>query len=346
MDTLCFFNNKGGVGKTTLLCNVAAYIAEKYDLKVVLVDADPQCNATQLVLDELQLENLYSPSKIKIRKKTTILDILRPLNRGEPQIDPKLNLVPGGTTRFSFDLLPGHPRLALLEDRLSQSWVAFSSGDLGGARQSNWNSQLVAALSKKYDLALFDVGPSLGALNRSVLVGADFFVTPMGCDIFSIVGVENISVWLKDWLGTYKQALRQCKQKGWEGELKRFHVRGDIDEIARFTGYTVQQYIAKMEGGKRRPTLQFERIRQKVPNAVDRALSRFLAPHLGSGDMDLGDVPNMFSLVPMAQSAHAPIHRLESGDGLVGAQYSQRDKYAGFVAGLSTALLKNLDYRV
>jgi cellulose biosynthesis protein BcsQ len=52
MRSIAFFNNKGGVGKTTLLCNVAAFLAREKDKKVLIVDADPQCNATQLMLDD------------------------------------------------------------------------------------------------------------------------------------------------------------------------------------------------------------------------------------------------------------------------------------------------------
>ena len=48
----------------------------------------------------------------------------------------------------------------------------------------------------------------------------------------------------------------------------------------------------------------------------------------------------------VAQSAHAPIHEVQSSDGLVGAQYSQRDRYISFVEELSAALLRNLDYDV
>ncbi|MCE0559120.1 ParA family protein [Motilimonas sp. E26] len=52
MITLAMFNNKGGVGKTTLTCNVAAFIAQRMKKRVLIVDCDPQCNATQLIMGE------------------------------------------------------------------------------------------------------------------------------------------------------------------------------------------------------------------------------------------------------------------------------------------------------
>jgi len=62
MHTLCVFNNKGGVGKTTLLCNLAAYFALVEKKRVLVVDADPQCNATAYMLSETKVEKLYSSS--------------------------------------------------------------------------------------------------------------------------------------------------------------------------------------------------------------------------------------------------------------------------------------------
>ncbi|WP_202813702.1 AAA family ATPase [Rhizobium ecuadorense] len=59
MQSIAFFNNKGGVGKTTLLCNLAAYLALIKKKKVLVVDADPQCNATQLMLDETEVLKIY-----------------------------------------------------------------------------------------------------------------------------------------------------------------------------------------------------------------------------------------------------------------------------------------------
>ena len=57
--TTCFFNNKGGVGKTTLVANLAAEFALMFDAKVLVVDADPQCNLTQYVLPDDTTNGIY-----------------------------------------------------------------------------------------------------------------------------------------------------------------------------------------------------------------------------------------------------------------------------------------------
>ncbi|MDO5425483.1 MAG: ParA family protein, partial [Eubacteriales bacterium] len=59
MKAISIFNNKGGVGKTTLLCNLAAYMQKRLGKKVLVIDADPQCNTTTYVLDEEQFINVY-----------------------------------------------------------------------------------------------------------------------------------------------------------------------------------------------------------------------------------------------------------------------------------------------
>lgn len=56
MESIVFFNNKGGVGKTTLLCNVGAYLSLEMQKKVLVIDADPQCNTTSYCLGEKSLK--------------------------------------------------------------------------------------------------------------------------------------------------------------------------------------------------------------------------------------------------------------------------------------------------
>jgi cellulose biosynthesis protein BcsQ len=268
----------------------------------------------------------------------TLYEVLRPITLGESAIKFPRAYLPKSQNTFGVDLLPGDPRLALLEDKLSQAWLELSGGDIGGARQTNWNTQLCEQLDGVYDLVFYDVGPSLGALNRSVLLGVDYFVVPMGCDVFSLFGVSNIAEWLRGWTARYERSIEACKGAGFESEIAEFAIREDTESVSRFIGYTVQQYITKSRGGVRRATASFEAIRSKVPLTVQTHLGRYMAPQVDPLMAQLPDIPHMFSLVPLAQSRHSPIHRLT---GLSGGQPAQKDAYSEFIAALASAIVNN-----
>ena len=59
MKAIAMFNNKGGVGKTTVLCNLASWLSLNEHKKVLVIDADPQCNTTTYVLDDDEFLNVY-----------------------------------------------------------------------------------------------------------------------------------------------------------------------------------------------------------------------------------------------------------------------------------------------
>lgn len=343
--TLCFFNNKGGVGKTTLACNVASYLARTAGLRVLLVDADPQCNATQLILGSERAGDVYSSGTFQAQHGSvavnTLRDVLAPIGAGEATLDNNIHPVSGQLNRFAVDLVPGHPKVALLEDKLSRNWTEFVGGDLGGARVTNWNTQFLAQFNGRYDLVVFDIGPSLGALNRAVLVGVDFFLAPMGCDIFSLIGIDNIGDWLTDWQSVYRTALEQCERRHPQ-ELDRYAIKRDPHQMCRFVGYTVQQYITKTIRDERRATTAYEEILRSIPYRIEERLAGLMAPNLDVASLKLGDVPHMFSLVPLAQTAAAPIDLLLSRDGLSGGQYGQQAEYKKFIGALSGSLLRNL----
>lgn len=339
MQSIVFFNNKGGVGKTTLACNVASHFGIKRGLRVLLVDCDPQCNTTQLVLDNDDWIRMYWESETT--PQHTLIDILRPIELGDATIQTNILPVLSSKNRFGVDLIPGHPRMSIIEDLLSRSWSEAAGGDIGGIRRSNWVASLLRAFDERYDVVFFDVGPSLGSLNRTILIGASYFVTPMGADIFSIVGIRNIAEWLRDWSKTYDAGLRLCEERHPKA-LNQFDI-SPVDRVtAEFVGYTVQQYITKSKQGVRRPTEAFERILSQIPSEVSKSLGQFKSDSIDVSQARLGDVPNMYSLIPLAQSVHAPIAALQSSDGLAGGQYRQQQKYAETIMAVSDALARNV----
>jgi len=338
LGSICFFNNKGGVGKTTLACNVAAYLAEKHKLGVIVVDADPQCNATQLLLTDELTSALYQDGTSEF---SSLKDVLDPIMAGDATIAGNISPATPATNRFGVSVIPGHPQIALLEDSLSQNWTGFIAGGLGGARVSNWNTQLTRNLARTYDLIIYDVGPSLGALNRSILIGVDYFISPMGCDIFSLIGIKNIAHWLEKWHKTYDQAYVRCRDD--HPAITQYDVHETSANMSRFIGYTVQQYITKTIRAEKRATGAYEAILKQIPAEVESSLGHVRATQLDQNDVRLGDVPHMYSLVPLAQTARAPIHGLTRADGLSGGQYSQQKEYIAFIGALSDSLMNNLD---
>src|ERR1019366_10732360 len=109
MKSICFFNNKGGVGKTTLICNVASYLATHHRQRVLIVDADPQCNSTQLILGDERVAACYNPRTPKSERPQTLFDVLRPIGAGEADIEKDIRPISRTENRFRVDVLPGHP---------------------------------------------------------------------------------------------------------------------------------------------------------------------------------------------------------------------------------------------
>lgn len=315
---VAFFNNKGGVGKTTLACNYAAYEGAS-SRRVLVVDLDPQCNSTQLILNDDQWEDVYENRKKS--EQQTVMGVLRHIRAGDSSLDTSaLNVIRG--KRFGVDVLPGHPSLSIFEDILSDAWGKFRGGEPAGARRTMWLHTLRREIGDAYDIIVIDVSPSLGAINRSALVGSDSFVTPMAPDLFSLYALDNITFWFQRWLAEY--------------ELGRAHAQNELEAIDfgdllpdplpirhGFIGYTVQQYVSRASGGQIRQIEAYDKHRRAIPKRAQRLIE---LSHL-SKDIELGTIPNMFSMIPLAQGCHSPIAGLKREDGLRGAQFSQQQRY-------------------
>lgn len=290
--SICFFNNKGGVGKTTLVANLAAQLAINFSQKILVIDVDPQCNLSQYLLTDEEFQDTYTASN----PTKTIFDIIQPLSIGKGYSN---ELPIRKIDRFGVDLIAGDPRLALKEDWLAQDWRDAKAGGTRGLRTTFIFAELIARASEKYDFIFFDMGPSLGAINRSVLLSADYFIVPMSIDIFSLWAVKNIGEALRVWRKELDHGIRMSEDPSEIGEWN------NGTRNLYFLGYVTQQHKEKSENGIKRPVAAYDTIREKLPKAVKEHLET-LFPKNGF-DPHLGDIKHLASLAPKSQTLHTPM---------------------------------------
>lgn len=328
--SLCFFNNKGGVGKTTLCANLAAELATNFQAKVLLIDADPQCNLTQYVLPEADVNDIYSEDDPK-----TIFSVIKPLRSGKGYTEdlPILH-----SQKFSCDIIVGDTRLALEEDLLAQDWRDAKSGGIRGIRTTFVFAELVkTAKSKGYDFIMFDIGPSLGAINRSVLLSVDVFIVPMNIDVFSVWSLRNIG----KTVGTWKKALDIGISMAEEpDEVKELAPKGAL----KFIGYVTQQHkertgfdkVESEEGPKKvkRTVKAYEAISQNIPSEVEKHFRPFFAHDKITPD--LGAIKHLGGLMQRSQMANEPVFTV------TGPGTSQKTEAKSIYRNLARSLLNNL----
>lgn len=155
-----FANQKGGVGKTTSAINLAAYLAVR-EFRVLLVDLDPQANAT---------------SSLGIDKQSVPQSIYNALVESTP-LDQIIML----TKRMHLDLVPSSPALAGAEV------------ELVGMEAREWLlAHALEPVTGRYDYILVDSPPSLGLLTVNALVAADAVIIPIQCEYLALEGLSQL----------------------------------------------------------------------------------------------------------------------------------------------------------
>jgi len=318
VPVLTFFNNKGCVGKTSLVYHVAWMFSE-LDRRVLVVDLDPQANLTAAFLDEDQLADLWDrPAPVEA---DTIFRCLEPLTKVGDLRDPRLRRISG---RLS--LLPGDLALSGFEDLLSTEWPnCLGNQNLYRAfRVVTAFSQVVqgAASLCGADIVLTDVGPSLGAINRSALIATDCLVVPLGADLFSLQGLRNLGPTLRRWRSDW--TARRTNWANPEFPLPS----GAMQPL----GYVVQQHGVRLS----RPVAAYDRWVRRIPEEYARSVLGETSPLETEPDADpnrIATLKHFRSLIPLGQDARKPIFQLTAADGALGSHsVAAREAYSDFKA--------------
>ena len=172
---ISLFNHKGGVSKTTTTFNLGWMIA-RFGKRVLLVDTDPQCNLTGTVLGFEHLESTESIEGIDNGQPLNIREGLAPAFEARPEgMKPvRCVKVPGNDNLF---LLPGH--IGLAEYEVTLGIAQELSGSVMTLRNLPGSmNNLIQIIAENYniDLVLFDMSPSLGAINQNIWSISDFFL--------------------------------------------------------------------------------------------------------------------------------------------------------------------------
>jgi cellulose biosynthesis protein BcsQ len=230
--------------------------------RVILVDADPQCNLSGLIMGfkgENEFDHFYEAEGTR-----NIRAGLAPAFESQPRaIEPVECVAVEGCERLF--LLPGHIRLTEYEVTLG------IAQELSGTIQTLQNlpgsiSYLLEETAKKYDAdyVLIDMNPSLSSINQNLLMTSDFFIVPTSPDFFSVMAIESLATVLPRWHGWAVRAG--------ENDILQNAAYPYPKRIPRFLGTVIQKYRPR----KGAPTEGFQQwidtINKKVADQFAPAL--------------------------------------------------------------------------
>lgn len=303
MKVISLFNHKGGVSKTTTSFNLGWALAEK-GYKTLLVDADPQCNLTSLVLNYNEVGDISE--YYKNNNGCDIASGLDPVMSGS--VFGIIAGKPIQTANQNLYLYCGSLKLSEFETQIS---VALTTSQAIPAIKNipGSISELIRKTAEKNEIeyVIIDMSPSVGALNQCLLMSSDYFIVPTSPDFFCAEAIKSLSNVLPRW----------------NKEIKRFR-HSDLtykfpEEPPKFLGFISQRY--RPRGGA--PARSFQQwidvikktvIKELIPKLTEIKMSIEIKDFdqciSGGEPFNLANVADFNSLIAQSQKHNMPIFAL------------------------------------
>ena len=305
VQKIALFNLKGGVGKTTTTFNLGWMLASK-GKRVIIVDADPQCNLTGMALGE----ETEDDEAIIDNTKSNIKTGLAPAFESQPRAIEAVDCIPV-QGRDGLFLLPGHVGFAEYEVTLG------IAQELSGSIQAlkNLPGSITDLLEKtatlfNADYILIDMSPSLGSINQNLLMTSDFFLVPTTAGFFSVMAIDSLAKILPKWYAWAKTASSLPILKNAAYPFP--------DVTLRFLGTIVQNY--EIIRGKETDALQtrIQKLEQAISNKLvpilrqnNMMLPGAIYSEQGiNGSFSLTKISNFNSLIALSQQHRVPVYNL------------------------------------
>ena len=186
-NIISIINMKGGVGKTTLSIGIADYLSS-IGHSILLIDADPQFNSTQAMLDCYKNKGIYDRetefnyyNEVILKEEKTIYKLFRPQTdmRQSYQTPNSEDIIIN--LKDNLDILCGDLNLVLVNKVSDHTFVK---------RIRNFIED--NELSEKYDYIIIDCPPTLTIYTDSALMASDYYLIPNRIDRYSIVGIDSL----------------------------------------------------------------------------------------------------------------------------------------------------------
>jgi cellulose biosynthesis protein BcsQ len=300
--------------------------------RVLLVDADPQCNLTSFYLSEKELDEVLGESGEE--NGSTIWSAIKPVVEGKGPIKE--------IECFEFDkgpiLCPGDVLLADYEEELPAAWTGSFARKARDYDVMCALSRAARSLGETYgaDVIIYDVGPNVGPLNRTILLDVDYFATPVAADLFSLRALSTVgralARWIKDW-GTVRQlASPEDRATILTGKPK-------------YMGYITSAYKVSSGRTATHPHDYWEgKIAPRVRDRIVEDLRAVDASIVPNGANKVASIKDFHSLAPEAQKHGVAIGKLR---GLVNPGYYAQIEEAGTeFDGLAREVLKRMGIKL
>lgn len=252
MKKIAIFNHKGGVSKTTTAFNLGWRLS-RMGKRVLLIDADSQCNLSLYALGNNAFDEFYSSGN-----KNNIKDALEPAFKAKPKLIEAVECISIKRNENLF-LLPGHLDLSENEVQLGLSFQLTESvgalKNLPGAF-----NYLFEKTAEKYniDYVLIDMNPSLSSINQDLIICSDYFLVPTSPDLFSYMAIKSLSNILPMWEKWAKKAR----------DLFRDAEYPLPNNTPKFLGYTINDFNLS----KGQPTKAFAELMDRIALIVEESL--------------------------------------------------------------------------